>query len=164
MFRNLKVPAIKFDEFSRHDFVTWLSTLKCENGKWWTYSSHTNHRSGLCHLHMNYEVEVTEGFRLIVNDFFRILSKQKHNEAINMKNGKSMLIVILTSRFRQHSFKRKENHYKLTSKTRHNEIVKDALKISERQTEKHRVRNLDLVLHVNGKKNQMNLVANLKSN
>jgi len=82
IFRNLKIQPIKFDEFTGHDFVAWLSSLKRENGEWWTYSLHRNHRSGLYHLHMNYEVEVKKGFRLTVDDFFRILPKQKYDEAV----------------------------------------------------------------------------------
>jgi len=88
IFRNLKVPPIRFDKFTGHDFVAWLSTLKRQNGEWWTYSAYTNHRSGLYHLHMNYEAEVTEGFRQTVDDFFRLLPMQKHDTAVNITEQK----------------------------------------------------------------------------
>ena len=89
VFQNLKFPPIKFDVFTGHDFVAWLSTLKRESGEWWTYSAYRNHRSGLYHLHMNYDVEVTEGFRLTVDEFFRILPKRKYDVSLKMKQQKS---------------------------------------------------------------------------
>ena len=129
IFRNLKFPPIKFDEFSGHDFVAWLSTLKRGNGEWWTHSLYTNHRSGLYHLHMNYEVEVTEGFRLIVDDFFRILPKQKYDEAIIMKKRKSNDYSNSSHKISPTLLQKKRKSFQTNEQdTLCNEIVQDALK------------------------------------
>lgn len=105
IFRNLKFHPIIFSEFTGRHSIEWLSTLKRPNGDWFTYSAYTNHRAGLYRMHVNYDVDVSEGMKLSIDEFFRALPKQKYESNTKSKARKNNASPSMSSK------KRKSVHF-----------------------------------------------------